>query len=367
VNLTPFYTGVQQRLGFVNAIIILTSPDSFTSRENLANRLYKLVEPKQDFWLKQCRSTTGAITIRTANDMVDFATNLPLELLFPSTFSWRPEARILENLISDQEYDAFKTSVSYNPLELSLPEKLFYLYKFLVNDGIAFVHIMSGLRTSKNWTRTEAAVLLQESYEIYGKKLKSLVQSSSDYTKAQEMLTLAERMKHGREGIVGTKELRVTPRLEALVDLNIIDKPDEKRNSYVYCRTARSNRFAQEFNDVDEEQASIESDFFERCAHIYSIGVRPIDDANVFRALIKNSQYVSAAYGLVGINEVCLLTAIRALTAEPAGIVELPGAREILIENQKKHQNDIKLHVDTKGRIRYFSVSKDFLAKSVSC
>jgi hypothetical protein len=366
VNLTPFYTGVQQRLGFVNAIITLTSPDSFTSRENLGNRLYKLVEPKQDFWLKQCRSTTGAVTIRTANDLVDFATNLPLELLFPSTFSWRPEARIIENLISDQEYDAFETSASYNPLELSLPERLFYLYKFLVNDGIAFVHIMSGLRTSKNWTRTEAAVLLQESYEIYGKKLKSLVQSSSDYAEAQGMLTLAEKMEHGREGVVGTKELRVTPRLEALVDLHIIDKPDEKKGAYVYCRTDRSNRFVQEFNDVDEEQTSIENDFFGRCAHIYGIGVKPIDDPKVFRALINNSQYVRAAYGLVGINEVSLLTAIRALTAEPAGIVELPAAREILIENQKEHQNDIKLHVDTKGRIRYFSVSKDFLAKSPS-
>jgi hypothetical protein len=76
---------------------------------------------------------------------------------------------------------------------------------------------------------------------------------------------------------------------------------------------------------------------------------------------------VRAAYGLVGINEVCLLTAIKALTAEPAEIVELPNAREILIESQKKHQNDIKLHVDAKGRIRYFSVSRDFLSKSVSC
>jgi len=365
VSLTPFYTGVQQRLGFVNAIIILTSPDSFTSKENLVNRLYKLVERKQDVWLKQYRSTTGAITIKTANDIVDFATNPPLELLFPSTFSWRPDARIIENLISDEEYDAFETTLSYNPLEMSLPERLFYLHKFLVNDGIAFIHIMNRLRSSKTWARTEAAVLLQEAYEIYGKKLKSLAQSSSDYAKAQEILTLAERMKHGREGVVGTKELRVTPRLEILVDLHIIDKPDGKKDSYVYCRTDLTDRFTEKFNDINEEQASIDSDFIKRCAHMYGIDARPADDDQVFQALIDNSQYIKAAYGLVGIDEVCLLTAIRTLTAEPAGIIELPCAREILIENQKKHQNDIKLHVDTRGRIRYFSVSNDFLAKSL--
>lgn len=366
MKLTSFYTGIQQRLGFVNALITLTSPDFFPSRENLAKLLFQRVESKQDSWLKQYRSATGAITDKTAYDILDFATNRPLELLFPSTYSWRPEARILDNLMLDEEYDAFEGLLSYNPLGLSLAERLFYLHKFLINDGIALVHIMNDLRSAKKWTRKEAAALLAEAYEMYGKELKSLADSPPEYSEAQDILVLAGRMKQGREGIVGTKELRVTPRLEVLVDLYIIDKPDEQKGSYVYCRNEHSDRFTERFKETNEEQQSIERDFFSRCAYIYTIDAQPVDDEQVFQMLIDNSQYVKAAYGLSGIDEVCLLTAIKALTGKKAGIIELPRAKQILIENQKKHENDLKLHVDTRGRIRYLSVSKDFLAKFVS-
>jgi len=366
LNLSLFYTGVQQRLGFVNAIITLTSPDSFTSREILARQLFECVKDKQATWLKNYRSSTGAISAKTAGDIVDWATSSPLELLFPSTFSWRPEARLLEHLISDEEYDAFQGVSPYNPLEITLPERFFFLYKFLINDGVAFVHLMNGLKDAKTWSRKEAALLLQEAYQLYGQRRKRSAQTSSEYAKANEILKLAERMKNAREGVVGTKELRVTPRLEVLVDLYIIDKPENEKNSYAYCRNEFSIRFTEKFKDIDEDTQSINSDFFERCAYLYKLNAKPASDEEIFQMIVNNFQYVTAAYGLAGIDEVCLLVAIKALASAPAKIVEINKAREVLIDYQKKYQDHIKLHVDTRGRIRYFSLSKDFLTTTVS-
>ena len=362
MKLSLYYTAFQQRLGFVNAVIVLTSPDSFTYREKLAKLLFQTVESKQDSWLSQYRSSTGRLLLKTAVDIVDFATDTPLELLFPSTFTWRPDARILENLISDDEYDAFEKTHSYNPLYLTLPERIFYLHRFLINDGFALVHIMNRLRPLNTWTRKDAAALLQEIYEQYGKDLKSSAQSSSDYAEAQRILALAELMKLAREGVVGTKELRVTPRLEALVDLHIIDKPGEKRDSFVYCRNNSSDKFVEEFKDKNEKEESINHNFFARCASVYHINGKPAEDGQILQMLINNSKYVRAAYGLAGIDEVCLLTAIRALTNPSATIIELDRARRVLIDQEKQHQNHIKLHVDTKGNIRYFAVSKEFAA-----
>lgn len=363
MSLSLFYTGIQQRIGFVNAVITLTSSGSFTSKEMLSRNLFEYVRDKQANWLEQYRSSTGRLSAKTATDIIDWATNPPLELLFPSTFSWRPEAKLLENLISDEEYDAFEGNSLFNPLEISLSERLFYLHKFLIDDGIAFVHVMNGLKSMTTWTRKEAAVLLQEAYELYGQILKRSAQSPYEYVKASEILTLAKRMKNAREGIVGTKELRVTPRLEALVDLHIIAKPDNKKGSYVYCKNEQSDRFIEKFEDIDEKAQSTNSSFFQKCAYIYKLNAKPASNEEVFQMLIGNSPYVSAAYGLAGIDEVCLLSAITALTSKSPKIIEINKAREVLIVKQKRHQNDIKLHVDTTGRIRYFSVSKDFLAK----
>jgi len=364
VKLLRTCSPIQQRLGYVNAVITLTSPDSFTSRETLIGKLFEHVKDKQENWLRNAKSRTGAITAATAGDIVDWVLNL--DLLFPSTFTWRPEARVLDNLISDEEYDAFHGDSSHNPLVLSMAGALFHLYKLLKMDGAALVYLVNNLVSREKWTRKEAADYLPKIYKEYGRFLLSAAESSLDYTNAKEFVAIGESMIEGaRRGVVGTKELRVTSKLESLVDLGILDKPEDKKDAYVYCRNEFTSRFAQTFSEWSEDGKNLDKSFFQRAAYIYKSEARRASDEEIFEALINNFEPLMAAYGIAGIEEVCLLSGINLFNSQAPRLLEIDRAKEILIEYQKKYQKDIKLHVDPKGRIRYFSVSKEFLAKYI--
>ena len=358
-------TPMQQRLGYVNGLITLTSTESFMSRERLGEMLLKCVEDKQEKWLKGARSSTGKITKGKVNDIIDWATGeKSLRLLFPTTLTWRPEARLLNCLISDEEYYAFHSTSNYNPLILSMPERLFYLYKMLKIDGAALVYLMSNLGIEKTWTRKEAAILLSNIYREYGKFCLSSAETTADYLSSRKFIEVAERMNKStrtRQGTVGTKELRVTTRLEVLVDLEIIDKPKNKKDSYIYCRNQITPRFIEKFNDWMEDEKNLDEKFFERCAYIYNLKAKPANNEEIFWSLIANFRHLEAAYGLAGIDEVCLLSGIKLLSSKIPKILEINRAKTVLIEKQKEYQRDIKLHVNSRGRIRYFSVSEKLL------
>ena len=365
MNLTEFVTAFQQRLGFVNILILLTSPESFTSHELLSHRLYDAAKEKQEKWLTQARSNTGHITPGTSGDIIDWAVSWGL--LFPSTFSWTTTARILDHLISDEEYNlVIGEDSDYNPLNLSMKEKLFYLYICLKEDGASLVYLLNNLISPDTWSRQTAANLLPDIYEKYGELLKSSVESLSEISSAQTLIEFAEQMRKGRKNVVGTKELRVTPRLEQLVDLGIIDKPPKNRDKYVYVRTEFTKRFAEQFDNWLEPEEKLDSCFFKRCAYTYGIKATEAEERDIILTLLRNYEKLVAAYGIAGIDEVALLSSIEYLCSPKPIIMETDQFRNTLINFQKDHQKEIKLHVNSKGHIRYYFVEKDLLKKLIS-
>jgi len=362
VNLIFWCTPIQQRLGFLNAMITLTGHDVFTSRNLLATKLFERVKERQDRWFRNSRSMTGAITFETAVDIVDWATTL--DLLFATTLSWKPYARIIDALITQEEYNALLGTGTHNLLELSLPSRVFYLYLLLKLDGAALIYLLSAMRDKSKWTRKDAGQVLPEIYKKYGELLGSSASSNVEHAEARKFTHIAQSMiEHTREGVVGTRELRVTPRIETLVDLHILEKPHDKRDSYVYRNTDKTGRFLRNFPDWGDDPTELDSTFFGRCAHVYGIQGTGAEEEVIFRTMMKNFEPLRASYGLAGIDEVCLLSGIDLLTSRTPMISEVSTSRGILLEKQTRFQDEIKLYVDSRGGIRYFSVTRNFLER----
>jgi len=364
VNLLLSCTPFQQRLGFVNVAVALAGYDVFTSRELLAKKLFEKVRTRQEKWVEKLQSKTGAISSpETAGDIVDWSVSL--DLLFNTTFSWRPYARVADTLITQEEYDAIHGEGTDNPLGLRLPSQIFYLYLLLKFDGAALVYLTKAMNGKSEWTRKDASEALPEIYRKYGELHLSLASSNVGRIEATKFVETSKSMVEGARlhpDHLGTKELRVTTRTESLVDLGILEKPPDKKGSFVYRSTERLNRFLRKFCDWSESLAEVESNFFRRCSYVYDIQATNAEEEVVFETIMNNYEPLKASYGLAGIDEICLLSCIDLLTEKTPMIVEMDSARNILLEKQKELQSQIKLYPDSRGRIRYFSARKDFVS-----
>ena len=150
---------------------------------------------------------------------------------------------VLLNLVTESELAAFRGfDLSNNPLALTRPQRLFFLYALLEKDLSILVPLHEQLlHRDGHFSDLEAGDLLPELYLSASRSLRNTGRAGHDADRAFQLAETAEaiRARQGKSYGKTVREQTVTPRLEPLVDIGILAKPDPYSYSYKFTPCGR--------------------------------------------------------------------------------------------------------------------------------
>ena len=216
----------------------------------------------QDYYICHHPSNSGWLSHLGAKE---YAERLPRYLgLLDSAYRLTDFGRVLSRgLLSREEMDAFQAiSVDLNPLTLTLPQKVFFLYILLAKDGDFLMPFTKALSTTFG---THVFSYL-DAGEVVPQVLKTLLDRfwGSGYTKEErEQLrqlrsalasieeAIATQME--RQGSGSRREQTTIPRMEWLIDVGLAEKASSDEGRRSYKLTDSGHDFASAFSTEYEK------------------------------------------------------------------------------------------------------------------
>lgn len=254
----------------------------------------------------------------------EYVEGLPRYLgLLDNTYRQTDFGQVLaKGLISQQEKEALKiVSSDINPLMLTLPQKIFFLYTLLSTDGdflIPFLQVLSNDYGKRTFSYLEAG-------EIIPKVLNKLINrfTGTGYTKkAREQLKQLRSALEGvekaitdnleKQGSGSRREQIAIPRMEWLIDLNLAEKVASKQGSRLYRLTPSGYRFvsiiSEEYDRLmkvkyaeDAMNSFLDDSFFRLAGLVFQQGVSEVSQQidlidfiePAYKSLCDQSEYCS--------------------------------------------------------------------------
>ena len=150
---------------------------------------------------------------------------------------------LLLSLVGQLELSAFTHyDETWNPLELSRPQRIFFLYALLERDLSIVVPLYEQLLEREGpFSDMDAGDLLPELYRNAGQALRQRGRGGLDTDRATQLVETAEAIEARKGKSFGktVREQTVTPRLEPFVDLGLLTKPDPYAYEYQFTEEGR--------------------------------------------------------------------------------------------------------------------------------
>ena len=257
---------------------------------------------------------------------------------------------LLLNLMKDGELAAFgQFDPSLNPLELTRPQRVFFMYVLLERDLSILVPLYERLaELHRPFSDMEAGDMLPELYLSASRTLRSTGRGGYEEDRAAQLADTASaiRARQGKSYGKTVREQTVTPRLEPFVDIGILTKTAEY--SYEYRFTPEGRDF---FCNMKGRWTSSFSWFGKEAANVFGYGDRKVSsDSEVLRLLYSAWGDIKSHLGYSPISETLLLGLIHSLEGD-AGWFDLGEAYDILRTAQKEVPGLLRFNMDRYGRL----------------
>lgn len=322
----------------------------------------------QDYYISRHPSGSGWLSRLAAEEYVE---GLPRHLgLLDDAYRQTDQGQVLGwGLVSEEEMEAFNSvSLETNPLMLTLPQSVFFLYALISSDGdflIPFAQALSSAFGMATFSFLDAGELVPE-------VLRRLIErfTGTGYTKEdrEQLRRLRSAMASVEEAIASSvekqgygsrREQTTIPRMEWLIDLGLAKKAVSEERGRQYSLTPSGQRFASVFSTeyerwlrakyADEAMASLlDHEFFRLANTVYRE-----EEPDAFRQTDIASYLLPAYETLRGISGYCavrpLLLLANALRIEEGqGVIEYKDTVEAL--EKAYRQNPERVYYTTTRR-----------------
>jgi len=379
-----------QRLGHVKALVSLCAPTRLTSSQALNIELSRLLrnmvpvgEPSeagqryfgtrkksrgkegkvelQDAFLSDVRmpSQTGSLTDKAFEDGQIVNLAVALGLLRPKNFSLTPLGEILQQITDERKVMPFKAySAECNPYLLKPGERALFLFCLVSADGDVLKRLYPKLLDfGADFHRAQAGDKLAEVFREMASDFKTKAQTVVEFSTIRKLQEYARTIENQPiTSHSGVREQRVTLRLEAFVDLTLLEKEDVSK--YAYRFTAGGKCFSRKMKEVEEIEAFLNECFFQTVNECWGLGARIVDEPQeIIRLVAPPYLRLKSDLGYAPIQEMLLLANLTAIQNAPKSLFELRNGVQAVKALQKEHPDDIRFSVDRRGHIRYVKFS----------
>ena len=257
---------------------------------------------------------------------------------------------LLLSLMSESEIEAFaRFDGTCNPLELSRPQRVFFLYTLLEKDLSVTVPLYEQLlERDGTFTDLEAGDLLPDLYFSASRSIRRTGLGGRFAERATQLADTAEAIKARRGKSYGktVREQTITPRLEPFVDIGLLTKPNPY--SYVYEFTVGGRDF---FSGMKGRWGTSFRGFGKAVASLFDYGDWQVStDSDQLSLLHWAWARLKSNLGYSPIDETLLLGLIKGLE-DGVGWFELDEALETLKRLQKDVPGLLRFNIDRQGNL----------------
>ncbi len=327
----------------------------------------------QDFYLADSSlpSNLGAASEENMKEIIPWASWLGL--INEHTYSIQTLGQLLLNLTPPEELAAFRQpAIDKNPYSINGKngQRFLFLFLLLSRDGDLLCRLYPKLSQSGRFSRVDAVRFLVESLE----ELKGVLRKTeplgylAEMKSIKELVETVEAERDEKERGKRKRELtgmqRVSPRLENMVDLGILDNVSEDRPklSYEYLPSDATRRFASACPEIlSDFNTYINTKFGSMFKEIYQLPVRSsVDDDLVFNFVVQAYRKMQREVGPRPIVPISI-NAI-ALALEQGVLFELARASDVLNAMREKYPGKIRLSGGRYGgKIDFVVIDQDLL------
>lgn len=288
--------------------------------------------------------------------------SVELGFLRKGTFSILARGQAFLSLVSEDEIGAFSKISTTNPLRLTTEQAIFALFCFLDKDGdvLRLLYkqlINSGEREVTDW---EVGNLLPSILRQLAEEARPHVRSGDDTIKIRQLQRTAQSIEGWKDKSPkgrGARDENATIRLEPLVDLRLIAKPDPY--AYRYQVNEATRILFEPLVGSTSLDDFLDNSFFTTANKCF--GVNAEHNADIVAAL----PWIHKAYlglrsplGYASILEVALLAAIWSATIA-GSYFEVSEVMDLLKNLQKERPELIQFNVDRWGKLAFLKISGD--------
>lgn len=279
-----------------------------------------------------------------------------------------PRGKVLLNLMTQEEIDGFRVPRrDVNPYKLSLNQQIFFLYCLLDCDGDVLRRLGEKLLSlDETFSRAEAGrqlgIVFREMSEVY----RRLAQRGDELATLRRWKEYADAIENQKPpSHAGVREQRVTMRLEALVDVGLLEKDNPHAfKSYRFSEPGRN--FLQALSTQQTTDDFLRSGFFGAVNEAYGIGAAALEDMwQVLGALAPSYQVLRSPLRYAPIEETALMSAIQLMTSEQRHFFEREHVMGAMLELRRMYPDDIRFNIDQFGKIRYIKLGESLLSKAI--
>ncbi len=306
----------------------------------------------QDAYLADPRlpSNLGAVGEGNANELVNWAGWT--SIINSRRHSIHSFGHAL-NLLTRSEHTALSQFIpEHNPYDITA-QRLFFLYLLLLQDGEVLCRLYEKLADLDTFSRMDAVPHFKAALEELREKLRKA--GSMKYLQhMRELKNLsdaieAQRERSERKGIRAlTGMQRVSPRLENLVDLGLLENTSADdvglKLRYEYAATERTRDLKRLLSPhADSLDEFLTKDFFSVTSELFGMKDTLVtDEETVFRFFIDAYRRYPRELGGKPIGMLALVAACEALNAK-VGYFELETVQGILNVFRARYVNKIRL------------------------
>jgi hypothetical protein len=292
---------------------------------------------------------------------------IDLGLLRKDTYSLLVRGLSFLSLVAEEERKAFNKSERLssvggtNPFRVIEEQRLLLLFSFVERDGDVLGRLYSKLlRLSEPFTDREAGDYLPEIYRSIAKESRTKVRSGDDLIRIQKVLDTADKIEawKGRP-YTGSGAIMKHPtvRLEPLVDLGLLSKPDPF--AYRYQVTDATRTFFEPLINAESIDYFLHHSFFEAASKAFNLSAgHRTDRETILPAIQKAYVILKSPLGYVPILEVALLAGIRSII-ESGYYFEISEATDMLKALQKERPELVRFNVDRWGALTFVKFNGD--------
>jgi len=317
----------------------------------------------QDIYLSQdgLPSKRGRILSEKEKDIHVFPTlAVNLGFLTPETCVLTSRGRLFANTISPGELDAFNRPSDINPLIISPGQAIVLLFSFLETDGdLASMLYPVIAKKDGEFADYEVGDLIGELLSDYLLRVEKSATRMKDKTEISKLKRTAESIKRWKNKPYtgkGSRDEWATLRLEPLVDIGLLIKPD--KFAYKYAFTDNGRLFSANLETSNDLEPFLMDNYLSATAQLLGIQTSPVVNSDEALDFLKESNRLLANnIGYSDVTDTALLSAINLLQKRNK-VLEIGKSIQILKEAQKKTPHNIHFNIDRWGNLKFISFRK---------
>ena len=267
-------------------------------------------------------------------------------------FSPLVRGNMLLELVAPSEISAFKCfDEACNPLELTRPQRAFFLYVLLEKDLSVLAPLYERLLVhAEPFSDLQAGDLLPDIYVSAARLLRDTGRGGHDADRATQLRETADaiRARQGKSYGKTVREQTITPRLEPFVDIGILAKPNAYSYEYQFTRGGREF-----FSTMTGRWQRVPyfSGFGRAVSTFLEYRDRRVSSEPELVHLIHGAwSKLKSDLGYSSIQETLLLALVHGLESD-VGWFELDEALDTLQRVQKDEPGLVRFNIDRQGNL----------------